>query len=161
MNAKQRIYCYFYKKRIKETFLSRRIYEFLLRQDDPLISYKINGRECTLPFSYQGAIFMEKFPLYDRQLAQINRFVKRSLERNLCIIDVGANIGDTVINIGDTENKYLCIEGVEEWVRLIYKNLKNEFDYKVVSSFCSDMDEKNKKQVKLSGGGDCNINRLR
>lgn len=126
------------------------LYEILLKFKDPIISYNINGYECKMNFSHKGAYFMEKNPLYDRQLSTICELLKNRIKRSLNIIDVGANIGDTVLNIGDKRNKYLCIEGVYEYISLLKQNLK-DFDFELVEKFLDEKESDDKKIVTYNG----------
>ena len=130
--------------------VSEIVYEILLKFKDPIISYNINGYECKMNFSHKGAYFMEKNPLYDRQLSVICELLKSTVKRSLNIIDVGANIGDTVLNIGDKRNKYLCIEGVYEYILLLKQNLK-DFDYELVEKFLDEKESDDKKLVTYNG----------
>ncbi len=90
-----------------------------------------------MPFSYSGFFFQKKFPMYDKQLGRIAQFVKSKENRALNIVDVGANIGDTVLNIGDADNRYLLIEGEESFSSYISYNLKG-FNYILKHTFCTD-----------------------
>ena len=67
-------------------------------------------------------------------------------------MDVGANIGDTVLNIGDCDNDYLCVEGVEDYYVLLRKNLDEKFHYKLIASFCGEETCDSGMQIEKGGG---------
>lgn len=141
-----------FKNRVEKGGMWLHVYGRLLKHGNETVSYKINGQPCDMPFSFSGVYFSEKNADYDRQLGRICDYVKKQLGRPINIIDVGANIGDTVLNIGDKENKYLLVEGEESYNMYIQKNLAG-YDYILEQVFCaeSDDDGNNKSVVKDHG----------
>lgn len=103
---------------------------------NPIIRTKINGQEALCPFSHMLAFYQKQYPLYDRQLSKICRLIKET-KGSISMIDVGANIGDTVLNIGIREAYYLLIEGEKSYVSLINKNLVNYY-YSLENTFLTD-----------------------
>lgn len=118
-----------YQKRIA-TLRKRNI------KKNPIIRTKINGQEALCPFSHMLAFYQKQYPLYDRQLSKICRLIKET-KGSISMIDVGANIGDTVLNIGIREAYYLLIEGEKSYVSLINKNLVNYY-YSLENTFLTD-----------------------
>lgn len=151
---REKIYTTVYKNMCEQNGFIQKIYEktyaVLVKINDPIISYKINGFDCKMNFSHKGAYYMMRNPLYDKQLGLICKLLKDKVEHSLNIVDVGANIGDTVLNIGDKENYYLCIEGVHAYASLLKQNLAG-FDYKLVERFVDEKEIDDIKIVKNNG----------
>ncbi len=151
------IYQYVFQKWVEKEKTGRfsgKIYCELLKRENPVIKYKMNHQDCYMPFSHMCAFYKRRFPLYDRQLGFICTYVKKLLDRSLGVIDVGANIGDTVLNIGDAENRYLCVEGMEEFADIAEMNLRKRYCYKLIRCFAGEQ-EKGSTQNIREGGGIC------
>lgn len=88
-------------------------------------------------YTHKLAEYQKIFSKYDRQLARICNVLREKKKEPLSIIDVGANIGDTVVNIGQKDAFYLLIEGNRDFYKYINKNLK-KYNYQVEYTFLSD-----------------------
>lgn len=141
-----------FKNRIEKGGKWLGLHRRMLKYGDDTITYKINEQVADMPFSFSGVLFSQQNPDYDRQLGRICDFVKIKAGRPVNIIDVGANIGDTVLNIGDKDNNYLLVEGESTYNMYIEKNLKG-YNYVLESVFCaeSDDDGKGKSVIKDHG----------
>ncbi|MGI6589563.1 MAG: FkbM family methyltransferase [Candidatus Iainarchaeum sp.] len=105
----------------------KKIFNFILRRKltkliDPLIKVKIGKYKILMPLSHELPYSLEVNPLYDRALPRIcTELSKKGL--NPKIIDIGANIGDTVALIMEKTNaEFLCIDGNEEFFPLLKQN---------------------------------------
>lgn len=107
--------------------------------DLPLVSTKIEGQNLIVPLAHNLAFYKERYKQYDKHIIQICQYVQ-SLLGDLAFIDVGANVGDTVINLGIIERaRYLCIEGDEFYYNLLNYNLANyKYAYKAINCFLTD-----------------------
>ena len=114
------------------------LHKILLQIKDPVINYPIKGKQCKMPFSQMTPYYMKRYPNYDEPLRKICRYMKKKLSRSLHIIDVGANIGDSVLDIGLKDAKYLLIEGVQKYAKLIEDNLQADYEYILEQAFLSD-----------------------
>ena len=94
----------------KGRYYSKKIYEKLLQKKDPVIVTRINHQRVFCHFSHQLPFYQKEFPKYDKQLSLICKYIAQCKGRGLNIIDVGANIGDTVVNIGQKDHFYLLIK---------------------------------------------------
>src|SRR5258705_12629919 len=74
--------------------LIRRI---LIRLGDPPYSTEIRGKRIILPISHKLPIHIADFPLYDTLPARIANYL-RSRDGTLIMVDVGANVGDTIVS---------------------------------------------------------------
>ena len=152
-----------YKKRDNKIWAS--LYRHYVSNPNVVINDVINGQKCIVPYVYSGTYFSDKFKQYDKQLGRICVFLKNKMHKKLNILDVGANIGDTVLNIGDKDNRYLLVEGEKTYSRFIKRNLR-EYEYVLVDEFCGEYEEESKEKriildhgtASIVKGGDTSIN---
>lgn len=111
--------------------------KLMLKLGDPIIKAEINSQDCLINFSHQGVYYMRIFPRYDKNIGIICSCLKKEVNRPLKVIDVGANVGDTILCIGDKENYYYAFEGEQRYYTLLRKNLK-DFKYELFTCFCGD-----------------------
>lgn len=105
---------------------------------DPLVNVKIRKQYMTMNLSHQLPMYIASHPYYDTALPRICTFVKEKLG-NLTLIDVGANIGDTVSLVSqDVSGKFLCIEADKNYFSLLAKNTKNIENTVCLNIICSD-----------------------
>lgn len=132
------------------------IHRRMLKYGNDTITYKINEQVADMPFSFSGVLFSAQNPNYDRQLGRICEYVKKKAGRPINIIDVGANIGDTVLNIGDKEDKYLLVEGEKSYNQYIEKNLKG-YNYVLETAFCAESDDDGKGKAVVKDHGTAKV----
>lgn len=125
------------------------VHDILLKFDDPIIECKLNGNSFLTYYSSNRPMYMMQYPTYNQMLKRICAYLKLQYKRNINIIDVGANIGDTVLDIGDKENRYLLVEGTDKFFSLIPNNL-NGYDYKLICSFCGESDGTIKSHISFA-----------
>jgi len=91
---------------------------------DPEIKIKVGKKFLFLNLSHQLPVYYYKYPNYDRALPRICKKLKE-IDKRLFIVDIGANIGDTVYLITDTtKGSFLCVEGDEKYLPILEKNIK-------------------------------------
>lgn len=83
----------------------------------------INGKELILPPDHLLTLYEKIYPNYDKFLEKLlkDKF-------NLNIIDVGANIGDTLIRILSDNNNYYCVEPNDYFLKYLRINVNNNLD---------------------------------
>lgn len=118
--------------------------------EDAVISHT-NGQRQICNFAHQLPFYQKHFPLYDRQLAKLCLFIQKHLRQTINIIDVGANIGDTVLNIGIKDAYYLCIEGAPQYSRYIKHNLKG-YQYALENVYLCDNNDTANYVIQSSNG---------
>lgn len=130
-----------------------RMYQNMLSKakgKDAVISHT-NGQRLICNFAHQLPFYQKHFPLYDRQLARLCLFLRKQLHRTINIIDVGANVGDTVLNIGQKDAFYLCIEGNRAYSKYIKSNLR-KYNYSLEEVFLNDNDTSYNYDIEASNG---------
>lgn len=122
---------------------------------DPIIKRKIGKRNLLTNASHKLPNKLKRFPYYDTALPRVAAFLNQKRGK-LIMIDVGANIGDTVNLITDVvDGNFLCIEPSEKYFQLLKfntQNLKNVVCEQVaVSNLTDDEIEKTLTEVKGTG----------
>ena len=109
----------------------------MLSERDVIVLTFLNGRLFFCPFSHKLLFYQKEFPLYDKQLSKLCHWLQKEIDRNIKVIDVGANIGDTVRNIGNKRAYYLCIEGDHSFSKFVRPNLRG-YDFDIEEVFLGD-----------------------
>ena len=119
------------------------IRRFLIWLNDPLYSMEIRGKQLVLPVSHKLPIFLIDFPLYDTLPTRIADYL-RVRDQTLLMVDVGANIGDTILacSRGAPSDQFLGVEANPEFVSYLKKNTSNLEGFLLVEAFCYSGEEK-------------------
>lgn len=84
------------------------------------IKYKIGNYEIFLPIQHSLPRFQSEHRLYDKFLP----ILAKHLPSEKTVIDVGANVGDTLFSmIQNSNSRYLCIEPSDEFYSYLEKNI--------------------------------------
>ena len=115
---------------------------------DPLIVYELNGRKIKLPISHRLPFYIHLNELYSQNVGRIGKII-RSKYKNLSAIEVGANVGDTII-IMRSFSKYpiLGIEGDSRFFKILAENTKYERDVFIENYFLSDKEEETRLEFR-------------
>lgn len=125
-------------------FYIDKLHSILLKTfGDRVVGYNYCGEKIHIPFSEMSPQYYNRFPNYDRQLGRIAEYI-REKKNSLNVIDVGANIGDTALGIGNSA-KFILVEGNKKFNELISYNLRNGFDYKLICAFAGSAADDNGK----------------
>jgi FkbM family methyltransferase len=114
--------------------LARRI---LARRPDRLIRYKLGGAEILLPLSHDLPLIRSAFPQYSSNIARLCSYIAEKYS-DLHLVDIGANVGDTVAIIRElSQCPILCVEGDEYYFNLLAENVRRAkfFSIKTVRAF--------------------------
>ncbi len=143
------------KKCFEKDKLFSDLYMFLLKHDKRLrfvyryfckknfvIYTEVNNQRVWMPFSHMLPYYQKKYKNYDRQLGKICSVISKKERRQIYIIDIGANIGDTIINIGLHDALYLAVEGDRDYSRLLQKNMEDlKYNAMIENVVLSDVNE--------------------
>ena len=109
---------------IKMYLLIQKIRETLFFSFDPTIRMKIGKKKLFINLSHKLPMYYYRYKNYDKALPRICQELK-NIDNYLGVVDIGANIGDTVSLINDEVNgKFLCIEGDDKFFPILEKNVK-------------------------------------
>ena len=97
----------------------------LVKISDPIIIWNYNGIKVKMNLSHDLAFNIKNYPTYNKNLGLVAEIISKKYP-SLNIIDVGANVGDSVAIIQDKINaNFLCIEGNPKFIPLLKENQKN------------------------------------
>ena len=89
---------------------------------DPMVRYNLDGFELRLPLSHNLPLYRRTFPLYSSNVGRIAAAVAAKYP-NMHLIDIGANIGDTVAIVrAQVDCPILCVEGDASFFEILQRN---------------------------------------
>lgn len=102
--------------------LLRAIRHFRVSLSDPLVNFSLGNTNLRLRLSHELPFHCRSFPEYSQNLGKVS-FQVRKKYPNLTMIDVGANVGDSVAIVRRYSNHpILCVEGEPGFFRLLKQN---------------------------------------
>lgn len=115
--------------------LLRAIRLMRLAISDPVVSTSLGECRLQLPLSHELPLYRKQFPDYSVNLGRISAEVKRKYP-NLRMIDVGANVGDSVAIVRMfTDPPILCVEGEPRFFQLLAVNTLQFCDIELEYTF--------------------------
>jgi FkbM family methyltransferase len=124
----------------------------LVQYRDPIVRYNLHGREIVLNFSHDLPYARDWMPLVSENLSRLTSFIRSSFG-GLCMIDIGANIGDSFALAGGLkEDHYLLIEGDDHYFDLLTRNTSSAPNVVRVKALLSDKPSVEKDQLLLTSG---------
>jgi FkbM family methyltransferase len=119
---------------------------------DPLINYPIKGHQLKLPLSHALPLVLQYYPDYSNNLARLANCVYAKYP-DLKIIDIGANIGDSVFIIRNKVScPILCIEGDPVFFKILQTNTAECRDVVIKQVFVGDNDTITNKELVIVSG---------
>lgn len=125
---------------------------------DPPYGIVIHGREMQLPVSHKLPIYSADWPLYDTLPTRVADYL-RARDGLLLMVDVGANIGDTILACSKANNHdgFLGVEANPEFVRYLKLNTNDLGGFVLVEAFCHSGSKKEASVCIESIGGTARI----
>lgn len=109
-------------------YVATKARRLLLRAVDPMVQFQVAGKTLRARFSHDLPINAAYHLHYNTNLSRIACCLKAKYP-DLAIIDIGANIGDTVAYLRrDITAPILCIEGNADFVPFLKENIQSEKD---------------------------------
>ena len=106
-----------------------------LALSDPVVSTSVGECRLQLPLSHELPLYRKQFPAYSVNLGRISAEVRRKYP-NLTMIDVGANVGDSVAIVRMfTAPPILCVEGEPRFFQLLAENTRQFSDVELEHTF--------------------------
>lgn len=113
----------------------RRVRQLRLLWSDPLVSFSLGPCKLKLPLSHELPFYRRSFPTYAINLGRITRHVITKYP-DLTVIDVGANVGDSVAILRQCgPPPILCVEGEPRFFRLLTENTRHLEDLELEQTF--------------------------
>jgi len=123
-----------------------------LRVSDPVIVYDVMGSYLLMPFSHQLPYILQFLPEYTMNVARGARHVQAKYP-SMSIVDIGANVGDTLAIIRNAVNSpVLCIEGEARFFALLERNARTFDDVQLEQAFVGDPEATSRFDVQSAGG---------
>ena len=124
-----------------QRLLLRGIWELIRRSltllGDPPYWAVIQGKEILLPVSHKLPIYTANCPHYDRLPGRVSAYL-RSRDGFLTMIDVGANVGDTILLCFEDQNdKFLAVEVNPFFIKYLERNSSTIPNFELVKAYCS------------------------
>jgi FkbM family methyltransferase len=92
---------------------------------DPAVDLLLGTFNLRLPLSHELPFYRRKFPHYASNLGKVSFHARRKYA-DLTMIDIGANIGDSVaIAHSYSDHPVLCLEGEPRFFQLLKENTRN------------------------------------
>jgi FkbM family methyltransferase len=109
---------------------------------DPACKMEIRDKSMHIPLSHPLAFNVTMNPHYDGVIERISEFI-RARDGRLIYIDVGANIGDTILFCNpDKDDQILGIDADDLYLDYFHKNLGNLQNVKFLKAICSSSDDR-------------------
>lgn len=119
---------------------------------DPIVSYNLDGLEISIPLSHNLPLIRKTYPYYSTNIGRIS-CVLRAKYPDLTLIDIGANVGDTVAILRHQAHyPILCIDGDKHFFSILKKNAENWIDVELVNSFVGDTTSRFLGKIETMGG---------
>lgn len=123
--------------------------------DDPACKLDIHGKSLYIPLSHALPIYLNDYPLYDRLPQRLGTYLRKTYGA-VHLIDVGANIGDTLAAFGNdstSNDTFLAIEPYEKFGRYLQLNWRNNPNVKILSYICTGLEQStNKYRIEEKNG---------
>jgi len=102
----------------------RAIRQWRLLFSDPLVTLSLGEYNLHLPLSHELPFYRKLFPEYALNLGRVSLIVRKKYP-DLTMIDVGANVGDSVAIVRMfSDHPILCVEGEPRFFRLLAENTR-------------------------------------
>jgi FkbM family methyltransferase len=118
--------------------LFRKFRSTVAKYYDPIVRTTLNGKCLNINFSHQLPLYMKLFPFYSQNLSRLAKFIRNQYS-TLCMIDVGANVGDSFALVGKEEgDSILMVEGDPNYFDLLTRNTILDKNIFRIKAFLSD-----------------------
>lgn len=130
----------------------RKIRKRAVAQRDPIVAYRIGPHTIRIPLSHELPFHRKRFPHYAGNLVRIAGYAKGKYPE-LSVIDIGANIGDSLALLREfLDPPVLCIEGDDDYFRLLEENSARFPGVEIEKSFVGDRTVTERLQTKKAHG---------
>ena len=105
---------------------------------DPIIKLRVGNRTLLITWSHHLPMLLRYCPHYETEIGRLATHLSRT-EGDLLMIDVGANVGDTIATLPALDRaKFLCIEGSQKFHDLLRKNYGSDPRVRLVFALLTD-----------------------
>jgi len=102
------------------------------------IRTEIRGKILSMPISHRLPLVVANCPIYDELLTRLSHFLRNRYSM-FCMVDVGANIGDTILACAnDPADRFLAVEVNQRFLKYLRQNCAKIPNLTVVEALCAD-----------------------
>lgn len=120
------------------------------------VTTKIHRRKVVLDFGHVYPIYSRLYPTYNNPLIQLVYECFSANKSAITLVDVGANIGDTILLLDDKcphmVGKFYCIEGDPEFFAYLQQNLAYRKDGELFLAVLSSSNSAENELVRTRAG---------
>lgn len=110
---------------------------------EPIIELRVGDHSLLVPWSHYLPMVRPDCPLSEPEIGRLAAHLSKT-EGELLMIDVGANVGDTIAALPALDRaKFLCIEGSEKYHEFLRKNHGSDARVKPVFALLDDGSHQN------------------
>jgi FkbM family methyltransferase len=142
-------------------FLARPAIRLVLsRFPDPAVRIEIGRRKLWMNWSHNLPFFLASYPNYETEIGRLAEFI-HGYDGRLMMIDVGANVGDTIACLPPLKNAgFLCVEASKRYFELLRRNFGSETNVKLVLALLGDGDRTQSGLALQECGGTAHVGGL-
>jgi len=130
----------------------RRFTKLISKVYDPLVDIKIGNQHIKIPFSHALRENVLVYPELNFNLARVVKYAAEKAD-DVKVIDIGANVGDTVAYIRNFSNTpILCIDGDKKYLDILRGNIKQYKNIAVCHSIVGNETAEKKVELKSERG---------
>jgi len=132
--------------------IKRRFIKLMSKVYDPLVDLAIGNQTIKIPLSHMLRENVALYPDYNSNLPRIIKYVSQFVP-DIRVIDIGANIGDTVAFIKNyTDVPILCIDGEEKYLATLRKNVAKYSNVSICLSLVGAETKETNLKLKMDKG---------
>ncbi len=110
----------------------------LMRDADPAVLVELGQRRLWMNWAHSLPSFIASYPHYETEIGRLAAFIG-ARDGRLSMIDVGANIGDTIALLPAlSAAQFLCIEGSRKYFDLLVRNFGPDPSVRCVNALLYD-----------------------
>jgi FkbM family methyltransferase len=115
------------------------------------------GLRIELPASHELPSIRAKCPHYEGEIVRLAEFLLRT-ENRLAMIDVGANVGDTVALVPSrSRGHFLCVEGSPTFFRFLERNLGELANVRCINALVTEPGDSSDKANFVEDAGSAHV----
>jgi FkbM family methyltransferase len=120
---------------------------------DPIVKVNVGGHELLMNWSHNLPSILASDRNYEAEIGRLATFLSRK-SGFVTMIDVGANIGDTIAQLPEIPNaKILCVEGSKQYFDLLRTNFRSDPAVSCVYALISDGESDLSSRILVDAGG--------
>jgi FkbM family methyltransferase len=118
-----------------------------------IVKAYVRNRSIFLPWTHNLPSIVAEYPSYESEIPKLATHI-HTADGRLCMIDVGANVGDTILSLPPLKNaKFLCIEASRHFFDVLQLNLGDHSNVTLECCLLTDLAARRGALVENHGTG--------